>query len=133
MKRILAVLLGLMVLIASCEEAETNHAPLNGTYTGTFSRTSPEAKYRSATVTLILKGSNFEGGSSIEKYPAICKGTYQISGHEIEFTNTCPWTAEFEWTYILSGKFNFTTQGDELIISRDYNGLIFDTYKLKRQ
>ena len=83
-------------------------------------------------MTLILDGNKFEGTSSIVKYPAICRGTFTLGGDEIEFRNGCAWTAEFDWSLILSGKFKFTKEGDEIVITKSDNGF-FDIYRLKRK
>ena len=115
----------------SCEKDEpVKIGPLDGTYTGIFFRASPQGNYATADVTLVFKGNTFEGLSSIAKYPAICRGTYTITGDEIEFTNLCVWTAEFDWSYILDGKFTITIEGNEIMMTRDYDDYRRDTYKL---
>lgn len=71
--------------------------------------------------------------SSKPKYPAICEGTYSLSGQAIEFVNQCAWTAEFDWTYILSGTFTIQKEGDELLLIRSYGDAVYDTYRIKKQ
>jgi hypothetical protein len=43
------------------------------------------------------------------------------------------YTADFDWTLILSGEFNYSANGDNLTISRQYSTGVKDIYKLKRQ
>lgn len=117
----------------SCQTTdETQVGPLNGTYTGIFYRTSSGATHEISNVTLILEGNRFEGTSSIVKYPAICRGTFILGDNVIEFENGCAWTAEFDWSYILSGKFRATQEGDEVVMTKTYSGF-YDTYRLKRE
>ena len=70
-------------------------------------------------VELQLIDNEFFGGATgtegFYKFPAICRGTYSIKNKEIKFTNTCAWTAEFDWTLILSGNWNFTLKIIDLL------------------
>jgi hypothetical protein len=136
MKKLLIILTGLVLSLSACEEdsIEIEDVVLKeGTYTGYFTRSSPDARYAPSSVSLTLENNRFSGSSSIEKYPAICQGTYKITGQEIEFFNECPWTANFDWTYILSGKFTITVDGDEISMTRSYEDKIRDEYKLTRE
>lgn len=127
------ILLALIALL-SCEKDEIiSVGSLTGTYTGSFSRTSPYVKYKPSDVILTFDGNTFQGSSSTTKYPAICNGTYTIASQVIEFNNLCVWTAEFDWSYILSGKFKISIKGDELTMTRTYDDVVHDTYSLRRQ
>ena len=123
-----------LVLFISCEQDETiSIEPLIlGTYKGQFIRVSPNAKHAASNVTLTFTGNSFSGESDVIKYPAICNGTYKITGQEVDFVNTCPWTAEFDWSYILNGKFEITINGTQLEMRKDLNG-ISDYYILSLQ
>jgi hypothetical protein len=74
--------------------------------------------------------------SDIAKYPALCSGTYSIYGNSINFTNGCAWTAEFDWSLILSGKYDLTITGKTIEFSRDYRSATAETcidrYKLTK-
>lgn len=130
MKNFLTVFV-LLATMFSCEKYEPkNVGPLDGTYTGVFFRANPQANYQTADVTIVFDGNTFEGSSSIVKYPAICRGTYTLTGDEIEFTNLCVWTAEFDWTYILNGKFKITKEGNQLRMTRNYDNATQHTYQL---
>ena len=126
------IFLGLL-LILSCDKGDIKLVgSLEGTYKGIFFRSSPEVKYQTSNVILVFDAHKFEGSGNITKYPAICHGTYTLIGQEIEFTNLCPWTAEFDWSLILSGKFKIEINGDELVMTRSF-GNIVDTYKIQKQ
>ncbi len=56
----------------------------------------------------------------------------EVKGNNVEFNNECVWTAEFDWTLILSGEFQITSTSTELILERKM-GDITDLYKLKRK
>ncbi|HET8860122.1 hypothetical protein [Marivirga sp.] len=131
--RIGIIIISIGVLLISCNRNEVQPSMIaDGTYTGEFHRSSPIADYQPARVTLVFKGNKFEGESSIVKYPAICRGTYNGEGTQIEFENLCIWTAEFDWSFILSGKFDISTTGDLITIKRSYGEGIYDTYTLRK-
>lgn len=111
--------------IISCnkknENIETN---IQGNYTGIFERNGHKAH-----VELTFDNGTWSGKSEIEKFPALCHGTYSISGNEIIFENACVWTAEFDWTLILSGAWNYRLHRNSLILTKA-NG---DKYSLTKQ
>jgi hypothetical protein len=121
----------LFLAFLSCEEDDlrTNDKLLIGTYKGEFVRLSPWSKSRPSNVILNFTANSFSGSADQAKYPAICHGSYHIVGDEIEFTNECPWTAEFDWTLILSGKYKIKIDGNKLEMSKEVNGSI-DRFEL---
>ena len=120
------------LLVTSCDDESVGLIDIEGTYEGTFIRTSPNAKYEPSQVTLIFSNNQFQGESEITKYPAICRGSYEIKGTNVVFTDSCFWTAEFDWSLILSGEFAAELTSDELTMQRK-NGSIWDLYELKRK
>lgn len=60
----------------------------------------------------------FSGQSEKTKFPAICEGNYSIINDSINFENTCFWTAEFDWTLILGGKWKYEVSKDHLILRK---------------
>ena len=123
----------LVVTMLSCDKDDVIKVrSLEGTYEGIFYRTTNGTSDQTANVTLTFSGNKFEGSGSIVKYPAICNGTYTLAGNEVEFVNLCVWTAEFDWSYILSGKFTVEKNENEIILTRQINDDVRDTYKLKR-
>jgi hypothetical protein len=133
MKRIIQLTFFTWILI-SCEnnDISKNSDLTFGTYKGVFVRSSPYAKYATSNITLTFTAGAFTGESDTPKYPAICNGTYKIIGQEIEFFNACPWTAEFDWSLILNGKFKLDVDGEQLQMRRHLNGNA-DYYKLQLQ
>jgi hypothetical protein len=75
----------------------------------------PNTDFVSSEMTLIFDNGRFTGISSKIKYPAICRGTYEIVGNKIKFANECFWTAEFNWGLILSGEYTYTKTNGELV------------------
>jgi len=83
-------------------------------------------------VNLALTGNEFSGTGGPGYYPTICNGTFSTHGTEIDFKNACYFTANFDWSLILSGKYNYTAINDSLVITRNYNGIFHDEYRLAR-
>jgi hypothetical protein len=88
---------------------------IDGTYAGQFYLAVPNTDFVSSEVTLIFDNGRFTGISSKIKYPAICRGTYEIVGNKIKFANECFWTAEFNWGLMLSGEYTYTKTNGELV------------------
>jgi hypothetical protein len=141
MRYILLLLSAASLLLSSCEkdsataikDSATATTIPNGTYTGTFIRTSPNAKYAPSKVTLTINGNRFTGTSEISNYPAICSGTFKVEGAKLHVTNECMFTADFDWTYIFNQQYDIEVSGNELRISRDYGGGTFDRYVFVKQ
>jgi len=123
-----------MVLVAvsclSCSKTQENQTP-QGAYTGSFQRITG-GMGDTVHVTLILTGHEFSGNCGRAYYPSICNGTFNIKGSSLEFKNACFFTANFDWSLILDGKYQFTAINDSLVITRDYNGIFRDEYRLAR-
>ncbi len=105
---------------------------LNGTYVGKFTRVSSLDNTASSDVTIHFTDNEYEGHSSISKYPAICAGNYRHDGRVVEFTNNCMWTAEFDWTLILEGTFEVRRDGDVITLQKT-QGDVTDIYQLKKK
>jgi len=103
------------------ENIETN---LDGKYIGIFERSGSTSN-----VELTFNNGSWNGESEISEFPALCNGTYSITGSVINFENACFWTAEFDWTLILSDNWNYNLNGNRLILTKT-NG---DTYTLTKQ
>ena len=65
-------------------------------------------------------------------YPSICNGTFKVSGNSIEFINECMWTADFDWSYILKEKYEFSLIGNRLEMTKT-SGDNTDHYTLTLQ
>jgi hypothetical protein len=124
----------LLVLIAftSCEEDTWQLESLKGEYEGTFLRSSPNARFQPAKVTMVFEGDSFSGSSSIRNYPAICRGKFTMNNDQVTFENSCFFTADFDWSLILSGTWKITCEGDEIVLTKK-SGSITDWYWLKKK
>ncbi len=110
---------------------ESASADISGKYSGTFIRTSPLIFPTPTDVTLNLNNGSFSGTSSNARYPAICHGSYTNDDEEINFTNACVWTADFDWTLTLDGIYEYEIKGDRLKIWKE-SGEITDVYDLRK-
>lgn len=89
---------------------------IEGEYTGTFERNG-----KTSTIKLNFNNGKFIGESETVKFPAICSGNYNILKNTIKFNNECPWTAEFDWSLILSGEWKYSFKGHTLVLTKsDY-------------
>lgn len=125
MKAKLFILFVLVISMLSCDnDVENIEGNVNGDYVGIFERNGNTSK-----VELTLDSGTFNGESEVRKFPALCNGTYTISRNLLTFTNECPWTAEFDWTLILSGEWTFDMNNNVLIMTKT-NG---DKYTLTQK
>ncbi|QED36808.1 hypothetical protein FK178_03370 [Antarcticibacterium arcticum] len=125
MKARIFILFLLATISISCtNDGDNPETKIDGNYSGIFERNGTTSN-----VELTFTNGTFTGQTEVEKFPAICKGTYSISGNKITFYNTCPWTAEFDWTLILSGEWDFNLNNKTLIL-KGPNG---DKYTLTQQ
>jgi hypothetical protein len=129
MKQLLYLLL-ITIFFVSCEKSE-NDSALSGNYTGTFQRSSPGGNSPKNQVSLNLNAGSFSGTSSDARFPAICHGSWEIRSNKIQFNNACVWTADFDWTLILDGEFQYQLNGNHLKLWK-VMGEITDTYELYR-
>ncbi|HEX6192209.1 MAG TPA: hypothetical protein VFZ42_07585 [Chitinophagaceae bacterium] len=117
----------LAVLFFSCEKTESASYSLGGNYLGIFSRTGMDTTQ----VSLFFDQNRFEGFSSRTNYPAICGGTFTLEDNTIQFTDSCAWTANFDWSLILSGAYNISISDGTVRIWKT-NGAITDEYLLRQ-
>lgn len=104
MKAIMCVLMCALIVFSSCDKANTESNGLYGVYKGYFSRTGNDTSL----VDLEFTGGNFSGSSNRNKYPAICRGSFDIEENRISFHDSCAWTADFDWSLILNGDYNIS-------------------------
>ena len=133
MRQITFILFLTILISVSCKKTSINSPIPNGIYKGTFQRqTSTGGQISNVTIT--FSANAWTGQSEFAKYPALCHGTYLENGVDsISFENNCPWTAEFDWSLILSQNYKIKILGKDIQITRDYNGSYTDIYKLTKQ
>ena len=118
-----------LLQVAACKHTTPPAPRLDGTYTGTFQR-QYGGSGRTSQVSLVFSGGKWSGTGQTPKYPGLCSGTYEISGNnKINFTNSCIWTAEFDWSLILAHEYELKITGNNVEMSRD-NPPYRDVYQL---
>ena len=125
MKSKILLLIGIMFMTLACNNDDENpQSEINGEYVGIFERNG-----NTSNVELNINNGIYSGESDTVKFPAICNGNYSVSSNLIMFQNECIWTAEFDWTLILSDEWNYDLNGNTLILTKS-NG---DKYTLTKQ
>lgn len=120
----------LSYFVISCSPNNSSDIIFEGDFSGTFFRVNDNIRFQTAEVSLTFNNGTFEGVSNINEYPAICNGTFEVDEEEVTFTNDCVFTADFDWTYILDGSFEYQMVDDELRITKEYSSSTSDTYTL---
>lgn len=104
------------LFFVSCAEAENVTIMIEkAELEGTFQRISGDNSGPEAEVTIMVNEGRWEGNSSKSRYPALCKGSYTTKDNTITFENECMWTADFDWTLILSGTFEVILTDQHMI------------------
>ncbi|MBI2730448.1 MAG: hypothetical protein HYX40_06815 [Sphingobacteriales bacterium] len=132
MRFIFIVCIGITILLIGCKKSnETVLA--DGVYKGIFYRISPWKD--TAQVSITISGNHYSAESNKNNYPAFCSGTFSITNSKIKFSSTCPWAANFDWSLILLGDYDFKKNGSKVNFERSYNGFIYykDVYQLTKQ
>jgi len=132
MQRVQYICLLLIMIFTSCKKDNSTGSPVisNETYVGTFQRQGGQV----SAVSLTFNSGHWSGQSQFPKYPALCNGTFDLIGPgQVAFENACAWTAEFDWSLILSGTYKMKIYGDTLELSKDYAGNLKDVYLLTKQ
>jgi len=121
-----------------CQDDDFKNVEIpDGVYTGTFVRDAVWLDNEPiAHITITISSNKWSGASDIVKYPALCNGSYSIRDKRIVFQNDCAWTAEFDWSLILSGEYEMKISDNSIEFHRDYRSSTsdsyVDTYKLVR-
>lgn len=141
MLRQLLFLFGILLVAGGCQQRDdASVTPVSrariadGQYVGTFQRATPTGKFATANVLLTLQDGRFSGSSDQDRYPAIGSGTYTQTDAAITFVNENMWTADFDWTLILTGEFSRTVDSDgTLVLQKKQGEGSYDTYRLRAQ
>ncbi|MEL6535971.1 MAG: hypothetical protein AAFQ98_11190 [Bacteroidota bacterium] len=114
-----------LLVATACNESNLNNLSVpDGEYSGVFERNGTRVN-----VELSFDNGVYSGASETEKFPAICDGEYSVANQQIQFSNECIWTTEFDWTLILDGSWEYTLEGNSLVMTKE-NG---DSYTLTKQ
>ena len=120
----------LSLTFSSCNNDDDNNhnQSLNGNYNGTFTVEYLNGDTFSNPVTVNFNdGNNYQSSGNNDYFPAGGSGTYEKSNSTIEFYDINYWTANFDWNLILGGEYDYSINGNKLIISA--NKTDFGIYK----
>ncbi|WP_131538923.1 hypothetical protein [Pedobacter nototheniae] len=129
-----------LCILLGCKKDKTVKQPfITGKYVGTFNYT-VAGKTEVAPAQVIFGPTNYTSIGQPNKKPAGGSGTYTFNTDSFLFTDTHPWTADFDWGLILKGNFDYEVKGDSLILTRwvqtnagGINFILTDyKYRLKR-
>ena len=127
MKFLYFLFAGIITVFSGCKKQTDTKIP-DGTYYGTFQRSLISGDEQIANVLISFNEGKWSGQSDIPNYPALCRGTYRIENNKLIFENECAWTADFDWSLILSGMYEYNLSGDSLFISKKYGNAAIETY-----
>ena len=131
MKVFLYIAILLSVFLFSCSK-ECFDKKIEGDYKGVFYRQVPNSVAMRSNVSLHFAQNKFTGLSDMQKYPAICQGSFFIDKGTLSVSNTCFFTAEFDWSYIFNGNYQYELSDAHLHIWRDYPDGRRDVYLLEK-
>jgi len=122
MKFHLFILIAFAIGFSGCEKSNNTKTGIPaGTYYGTFQRITASGDAMVSNVSISFGEGKWNGQTDIEKYPALCHGSYEFKNDKVIFTNECAWTADFDWSLILSGEYSFSFNDSCLTITKSYN------------
>jgi hypothetical protein len=126
-------LLSLVILCFWSCQCDDDHSknPMIGTYTGTFTVTYSSGEL-SGDVTLKLQEGRYTCIGNPDRIPAGGRGTYTVEEGKMIFVDENVWTADFDWNLILNGTYDYTFNGQKLIIWADKNDVGTYRYELQK-
>jgi hypothetical protein len=121
----LSFLITLTLIFFSCNKAP-KLPDLDGSYAGSYTR-------GDSTTAIILNIQNysFEGSSEAAHFPSICHGTVGWDEYTIQFSDECSWTADFDWSLILSGSYMYAYSSTKLTFWRG-KGDYYERYTIEK-
>jgi len=124
----IVIVLSSLLIFNSCNgnDDENMNQSLNGIYTGTFTVKYLNGDTFSNPVSIdFTENNNYLSSGNVDRFPAGGSGTYKRNGSRIEFNDANIWTADFDWYLILRGEYDYSFNGNELIISANRNSIDF--------
>jgi hypothetical protein len=137
MKVILTIALIATMITKGCNDKipERQTLPIvNGVYEGVFTLTSPNGTFTGNT-TLELNNNRFVASGNSNRIPAGGSGNFHLSAdrQKITFQDENFWTADFDWSLILTGKFEYSFDGEMLEFTRSNDdGSTVQRYQLTK-
>jgi hypothetical protein len=132
---ILSFIITMMAKGCDNNDFEKQNLPIaDGFYKGTFTLTS-STSMMSGDLTIEIKGDRFTASGNSNRIPAGGSGTWSLDPDKqlIVFQDENFWTADFDWSLILSGEFNYSFNGESLVLTRNVgDGSTTQKYELKK-
>jgi len=124
---IIAVMAATMVGVNGCGPKKV--APVDpaiaiqGTYAGKYFIThdagTNDEHVEQGGVRVSLWNGRYDMRPIVKNLPPAGKGTYKVDSGKVEFVNTSMHTADFDWTLILRGWFEYTLEGSQLTMTQN--------------
>lgn len=130
-KFLTGVIFTLIFLLSSCQKDDLVTI-MDGQYKGTFTVTYSSGTLSGPTI-LELKDGKFSCSGNTDRIPAGGSGTFASDNKKITFNDENFWTADFDWNLILKGEYDYTFDGNKLIISAEKSRLGNYKYDLEKQ
>ncbi|HEX7847472.1 MAG TPA: hypothetical protein VF476_16845 [Chitinophagaceae bacterium] len=129
MKAVFCAIVFVLIIcfLPTCDKTEAKEHVLEGKYIGIFHRTGMDT----AQVNINFTNNVFTGTSNKANYPATCSGNFDIEDNSISFSDACAWTADFDWSLILSGTYDLQIINGTVRIWRT-TGSVTDEYLLRQ-
>lgn len=125
---------GFFICILSCGNSDDNFSTtLEGEYEGTFTVEYQNDQTFSNPVEVSFSGGEFSSSTGANRFPAGGNGAYNVENNTIQFTDENIWTADFDWNLILNGTYNYTINGNTLILSANKNDVGVYKYVLEKK
>ncbi len=132
--KILILMTSILLLSCDRDEERTLTQIPKGDYTGLFTVEYNNGDTFSNTVTVRFLDDNvYSSSGNTDYYPAGGSGTFEINNSTIKFNDVNFWTANFDWNLILNSEYDYSLNGNELIISANKNDVGFYQYALTRE
>lgn len=138
MKKVVLIMLSVLV-IGGCKKTKTEAVVLDGTYSGKVTYINGMSALAMPLVfnvsfQITSQPKTFTGVQNVN-YLQTGAGTYNLSGQDIDFTNTqaFPNNTTVNTIAVLSGSYHYAIKGDSLFLTKNNTGINNTTYQLKKQ
>lgn len=115
-----------LILIISCNIDKTpfyslpfEHGEYKGTFSITYNFASDSSYVQQGTTTFTFTDTSYYCYGDKYLLPPSGGGKYEIKGNIIILTDLVPHTAEFDWSLILSGEFEYTFDGKNFMLTQN--------------
>jgi hypothetical protein len=116
MKKLLILLLSLFI---GCEVTETDTSFEEGNYSGTFKMVESDGQVLNGNVNISLNNNKYSVIPEQRYLPPVGAGKYNVNGNSINLLDTAVHTADFDWTLILNGDFEFSYNDRVLTLTQN--------------